>query len=159
MASRFPQRLRDDSGTSLIEAALITPLLLLLTFAIVDFGAVFYAYLALENGASLATRHAVTGNLVDDPANPGSPLSREESIKAAMRQATPTLTIADSAFSFSHRAPGAGAWVGGVGGPGDLERVSIDYTWRFFTPVIGIFFPDGQLTLRVDSAMKNESYE
>ena len=48
MGSRFRKRLRDDTGTSLIEAALITPLLLILTFAIVDFGAVFYAYLALE---------------------------------------------------------------------------------------------------------------
>ena len=43
MASRLQKRLRDESGTSLIEAALITPLFLLLTFAIADFGAVFYA--------------------------------------------------------------------------------------------------------------------
>ena len=41
----------------------MTPLLLLLTFSIVDFAALFYVYLALENGASQATRYAVTGQV------------------------------------------------------------------------------------------------
>lgn len=160
MASRFRKRLRDDSGTSMIEAALITPLLLLLTFAIVDFGAVFYAYLALENGVSQATRFAVTGRVMDDPANPGTPLNRRASIMAAMRDATPTLTIPDSAFTFASRAPSGGAWVTGApGGPGDLEKVSVSYTWTFMTPIIGAFFTNGQLSLQVDSAMKNEGFQ
>jgi TadE-like protein len=159
MASRFRQRLQDERGTSLIEAALITPLLLILTFAIVDFGAVFYAYLALENGVSQATRFAVTGNAMDDPANPGTPLSREQAIKTTMRQATPTLTIPDSSFTFAHRAPNGSTWIGGPGGPGELEKVSVNYTWTFMTPIIGVFFTNGQLSLQVDSAMKNESFQ
>jgi len=156
MAIRTRSRLRDDRGATLVEAAIITPLFLLLTFAIVEFGAVFYAYLALENGVSLATRYAVTGNLLDDPENPGTPLSREESIKAAMRQGTPTLTLDDSMFTFSHQPPGGGGWIGGPGGPGDVERVTVNYTWQFYTPLIGTFFPDGEVGLRVESAMKNE---
>ena len=74
MAPRVVKRLRDAKGTSLIEAAIITPLFLLLTFSIVDFGALFYAYLALENGVSLASRYGVTGRAMDDPLNPGTPL-------------------------------------------------------------------------------------
>ena len=58
----FVRRLRDTAGTSIVEAAIITPLLLLLTLSIVDFGALFYVYLALENGVSQATRFGVTGN-------------------------------------------------------------------------------------------------
>ena len=73
---RILRRLRDTSGTSIVEAAIITPLLLLLTLSIVDFGVLFYVYLALENGVSQATRFAVTGNLMDDPSNPGTNLSR-----------------------------------------------------------------------------------
>ena len=42
------------SGQSMLEAAFITPLLLLLTFAIVDFSALLYVHLALENGVSQA---------------------------------------------------------------------------------------------------------
>jgi len=151
------RRLRGSQGNSLIEAAIITPLLLLLTFAIVDFASLLYAYLALENGVSQATRFAVTGNLMDDPDNPGGMLSREESIKAAMRRATPTLTIADAAFTFSHLPAGGSAWVGGTGGPDDVGKVTINYTWTLLTPLIRPFFANGQIGLTVESAMKNES--
>ena len=34
--------LRDCSGTNLLEAAIVTPLLLVLTFGIVDFASMFY---------------------------------------------------------------------------------------------------------------------
>ena len=52
------RRISDATGSTLLEAAIITPLLLLLTFSIVDFGSMFYVYLALENGVSQATRFA-----------------------------------------------------------------------------------------------------
>jgi hypothetical protein len=153
---RVFRRLSDSKGTSLVEAALLTPLLVLLTISIADFGSLFYVYLALENGASQASRYGVTGNLMDDPLNPGTPLSREDSIKLAMRQATPTLTINDSAFTFTHMAPGGGAWLAGSGGANDIGKVSINYTWPLFNPLLWPFFTGGQITLKVDSAMKNE---
>ena len=152
---RLVRRLKESRGANIVELALTLPLLFLLTFSIVDFGSLFYVYLALENGVSQATRYAVTGNQMDDPDNPGEQLGRADSIKAAMRDATPTLTIDDAAFSFSHMAPG-GAWVSGTGGPSDIEKVTVTYTWTPFTPVIRPFFENGELTLRVESAMKNE---
>jgi hypothetical protein len=154
---RHRSRLRDSRGTSLVEAALITPLLLLLTLSIVDFGVLFYVYLALENGVSQATRYGVTGNLMDDPGNPGTPLSRTDSMKLAMRQAAPTLTINDAAFTFNHMPAGGNAWVGGTGGPSEIEKLSVSYTWTFYNPLMWPFFNNGQITLNVDSAMKNES--
>jgi hypothetical protein len=155
MASRVFKRLGDAKGATLIEAAIITPLFLLLTFSIVDFGALFYAYLALENGVSLASRYGVTGRTMNDPVT-GTPLNHQESLKLTMRQGTPTLTIPDSSFAFTHRSPGGGVWLAGPGGPGELEKVSVTYTWTFLTPLVGAFFPGGQVNLRVDSAMKNE---
>jgi hypothetical protein len=152
----FVRRLRDTAGTSIVEAAIITPLLLLLTLSIVDFGALFYVYLALENGVSQATRYGVTGNAMANPANPAVNLSHDDSIKLAMRQATPTLTIPDAAFTFSHMPPGAGAWQGGSGGPNELAKVSVGYTWRFINPMLWPFFPGGRITLNAESAMKNE---
>ena len=140
----------------MLEAAIITPLLLLLTFSIVDFGALFYVYLALENGVSQATRYGVTGNVMPDPSDPATPLSRVDSIKTAMRQATPTLTINDADFAFSHRPMGGGAWLGGVGGPNEIEKVTVNYTWTLFCPMLWPFFPNGQINLTVDSVMKNE---
>jgi Flp pilus assembly protein TadG len=135
---------------------LITPLMLLLTFGIIDFASMFYVYLALENGVSQATRFAVTGNLQDDPANPGMKLDRVNSIKLTMRQATPTLTLPDAYFTFNHLPVGAASWSAGVGGPGDIEKVTVNYPWTFLTPLIKPFFTGGQLNMQVDSSMKNE---
>ena len=149
MTKRFIAIVRDASGATLIEAAIITPLLLLLTFSIVDFASMFYCYLSLESGVSQATRYAVTG------ATSGGG-SRVDSIKAAMRSATPTLTIPDGAFSFSHMSPGGSSFVSGVGGPGDVERVTINYDWNVMTPLIRPFFTNGKVRFRVESTMKNE---
>ena len=119
-------RWKSSRGANLVEMAVVLPLLLLLTFAIVDFSMLFYAYLSLENGVSLATRYGVTGQQMNDPDNPGNLLSREDSIKVAMRQATPGLVIDDSAFTFDHLA--GGVWTAGSGGPGDISRVTVNYT-------------------------------
>lgn len=148
-ARRAFRRLRDCRGVNMLEAAIITPLLLLVTFAIVDFAAVLYVFLALQNGVSQASRYGITGNAVAGQ-------SRENSIKVAMRQATPTLTLADGAFSFGHLTPGGSTWAGGIGGPNDIDKVTVDYTWQLMTPLLRPFFTNGQIHFRVESAMKNE---
>ena len=147
---RFIKRLRDASGANLLEAALITPLLLLLTLSIVDFASLIYVYLSLENGVSQATRFGVTGTIIGT-------LSREDTLRSAMRDATPTLTIPDGAFTFSHMAAGGTTFVAGTGGPGDVERLQVDYDWDILTPLMWPFFTDGKVHFTVQSTMKNES--
>jgi hypothetical protein len=147
----------DTSGTNLMEAALITPLLLILTFGIVDMAWMFATYVALENGASVATRYAITGNLMDDPLNAGSKLSREDSIKAAMRNATPSVTLIDADFTFTHLPPGGAAWLSGAGGPDDIGKVTVRHDWTPLTPILTPFLTGGKLSVKVDSAMKNEA--
>jgi hypothetical protein len=147
---RFITGLRDTEGANMLEGAIITPLLLLLTFGTIEFASGFYAYLTLQNGVSQATRYGVTGNT-------NGSMSRVDSIKNAMREATPTLTIPDSAFTFQHMAPGGSSWAGGTGGPGEVEKVTVAYTWTFFTPLMRPLFPSGGMTITVDSVMRNES--
>jgi hypothetical protein len=153
IALRFRRGVRDTKGGNLLEAAIITPLLLLLTFGIVDFGAMLYVHLALQNGVAQASRYAVTGNV-----RPG--MTREQSIKAVMREATPSLTLDDGAFSFSNLPPGGAGWVGGLGGANAIDKVRITYTWTILTPVLRPFFSrtNGQLVFTVESAMRNESF-
>lgn len=133
----------------MLEAALITPLLLLVTFAIIEFASIFYCHLALQNGAAQATRFGVTGNVTGT-------LSRVDSMKAAFRQATPTLTVPDAAFTFSHLPVGGGSFVGGSGGPNEVERLTVNYTWKLFTPLLTPFFTNGEIRLKAESTMKNE---
>jgi Flp pilus assembly protein TadG len=123
--------------------------MLLLTIGVFEFGAMFYVFLSLQNGVSQATRYAITGNTAGGA-------SRVDSVKLAMRTTTPTITIPDSAFSFSHLPAGGTTFVGGVGGPGEVEKVTINYTWTFFTPLMRPFFPTGTMRMTVDSTMKNE---
>ena len=151
------RNLRDCSGTNMLEAAIVTPLLLVLTFGIVDFASLFYVYLALENGVSQATRFSITGRTMDDPDNPGTPLSGEGAIRAQMERLTPTINVDDMSFTFTHMVPGSSSWSAGAGGPGDVGRVSVSYSWSPLTPILGPFLDDGQMTLRVESAMRNES--
>jgi hypothetical protein len=142
------RRIGDSSGQTLLEAALVTPILLLVTFAIIDFALILYVYLALESGVSQAARYGVTGNVM-----PG--MTREQSIKAEMRRATPTLTIPDHAFQFSHLS--GGGWASGIGGPGDIEKVTINYAHNVFVlkPFLSLTSP--QINLTVESTMRAES--
>lgn len=151
---RLLERLRDARGANLVEAAILAPFLLLLTFGVVEFAMLFYVYLALENGASQASRYGVTGQVLQNQ-------TREASVKAAMRRATPTLTLDDGAFSFSYMPlNGPPNWLNGIGGPNDISKVTINYTWTFVTPIIRPFFgSDGSIQLTVESAMKNESFQ
>ena len=52
--------------------------------------------------------------------------------------------------------PGSSSFVSGVGGPGAIERVTIDYDWDIMTPLIRPFFTGGKIHFKVESTMKNE---
>ena len=148
---RALRRLRDATGANLVEAAFMTPLLLLLTFGMVDFASVLYVYLALENGVTQASRYGVTGSTM------GS-MTRDDSIRTAMRNSTPSLTLPDTAFSFSFLPVGGSTWQTGLGGPNEISKVSVNYTWDLMTPLVGKFFTNGQINITVESAMKNEPF-
>ena len=69
----------------------------------------------------------------------------------------PTLTIPDSDFTFTNLPAGSTVWISGAGGPGDIGKVSINYTWKLFNPMLWPFFSNGQINLVAESAMKNEA--
>ena len=73
-----------------------------------------------------------------------------------MRNATP-LTIADGAVHVQPHGAGRRRVGGGTGGPGDIDKVTVTYTWTMMTPLLRMAFTGGQITLQVDSAMKNEA--
>jgi Flp pilus assembly protein TadG len=149
---RLTRFLRGREGTNLVEAALVSPMLFMVTFAIVDFGMIIYAHTALENGVGLATRYAVTGRVIAGE-------TRETSIKEAMRDATPTITIPNEAFTFSHIPAGGATWLAGVGGPNDIGRVQVDLDWDLMTPFASALFTNGSYHIGVESVMRNERFE
>jgi Flp pilus assembly protein TadG len=144
------RRLQDSDGANLIEAALILPLILLVIFALMEFGGILYTRMALQNGVSQATRFAITRNVM-----PGQ--SREASIRTVLRRETPTLTLTDTDITFSHMVPGAADWTSGTGPANSIERVTVTYRWPIMTPFMDMFFSSDTVIIRAESAMKNES--
>ena len=52
-----------EKAQGLVEFALILPVLLLSLFVLVELARVFHAWIAVENGARIGSRYAVTGEL------------------------------------------------------------------------------------------------
>ena len=148
-----PRRVRRWSrGAALAETGIIITLLIPITFAVLDFAGILYAFQAMQNGVSQATRFAVTGNHGTDGS--GAALPRDDSIRQAMRAATPGFQIADNAFTFYNVSKGTSD----TGGPKDIIRVTVAYDWQLLTPFLRPFFPGGYVTIRVASTMRNEPY-
>jgi hypothetical protein len=151
-------RWTSEKGQSLVEAAFVLPILFLLIFGIIEFSFLFYVYQSMEYGISEATRYGITGQLKPDPANPGNNLNQENSIKLVMRQRNPSIVLSDGSFTFEHWNSTGSAWTTGYGAPNDISRVTVNYNWRPFTPLIRALFTGGQLPLRVSATMLNEGY-
>ena len=148
------RRLSDAKGANLVEAAIITPLLLLLTLCIVDFSAMFYCYLALEHGVSQATRYAVTGQ---EMSTGGTPIGREASIKSAMRELDADADHPGRRVQLQLHAAERRDWSGGARRP-ERRRPGHRHLHLELHDAAGPpFFTNGQINLRVQSTMKNEA--
>jgi hypothetical protein len=55
------RRFKAAPAQSMVEFAMALPVLLLLTFGVIEFGRLLQAWLALENGARFGARYAITG--------------------------------------------------------------------------------------------------
>jgi Flp pilus assembly protein TadG len=58
---------RDERGQSMVEFALVLPVLLLVLFAIVQFGVVFNRYVALTDAVRAGARKAAVSRQATDP--------------------------------------------------------------------------------------------
>jgi hypothetical protein len=87
MNSITQNRNRGDSGQSLVEFALVVPLLLLLVFGIIEFGRVYHAQLVVASAAREGARKAAVNG---DP----------DTIGAAIQNAAATLNVTATEVSY-----------------------------------------------------------
>lgn len=139
-----PWRLRrgrrgGESGQSLVEFALVLPLLLVLLFALVDFGRGFQAWIQVTNGAREGARvGAVRGTAAQ--------------IESRVRSATAGLDQSKLSVAASNVQ----------GAPGQSVVVTVSYRWDLITPVsplLGLLSGGsvaGTLTLRSAADMRLE---
>jgi Flp pilus assembly protein TadG len=147
------QGMRRNRGGTFVEFALVIPLFFLLTFAIVDFGYLFYMKLTLENAVRQAGRFAITGDHLTG--TNGVTETRIQSIIQTATQAAAGFPISNVQIS---TVQGGTNYVGSAGGPGDPVTISLSVTYTFFTHFIGKFFPGGKDTYPVSVTFRNENF-
>ena len=141
-----PAPSRRLGGQSLVEFAIVLPLLLLLVFAIMDFGRLFFTQETLQHAVREAGRFAVTGRQLADPDGNGGQLSRQSSIISTLRKAAIGLPIESENIQITD------------GGSGGTVRIEVTYEMKLITPIIGQFFEDGRYKFTVATAFKNEPF-
>jgi hypothetical protein len=126
--------LLNDKGQSIVETALVLPLIVLILTGIIDFGFLFSNYLQISNAARDAARSAAIGMLDSD-------------INVLITNMTPTLVPEDRTVTIT---PPEGSRV-----KGEEVKVSISYDYHLLTPVISSIVPN-PITLNADTSMRME---
>lgn len=106
---------RNEKGQSLVEFALVIPLLLLILMAIIEFGFLFNSYLVISNASREGARLASLG---------GSDYSVEERVKLVssnLDELNLTVTISPNELNR---------------GRGDMVQILVEYDYQLLSPII-----------------------
>jgi hypothetical protein len=122
-------------GQSMVETALVLPIIVLILMAIIDFGLLFNNYIVLSNASREASRKASVGGT-------------DAQITALITSLTGTLNAAERTVSIS---PAQALRVHGA-----QVTIIITYDNHLLTPVVGAFFPGGTAVLESKTVMRVE---
>ena len=126
--------IKNNSGQSMVEFALVLPILLLLVMGIIEFSFIFANYLAMSNASREAARAISLGN-TDTVAE-----QRIYDVASILEKSRLSIDIDP---------------VGGTRTQGDMVTVSLVYEYNFLTPIMdGLFSQEFKLqtsvTMRVE---------
>lgn len=137
-ARRIPAR--KSLGQSIVEFALVAPLVLLLIFGIIDIARLIQAQVSVDNAARQGLRFAITGEQERDPSDTFW-ITRTVSIvnraKAGLTGLPLSNTNDTNVAGFSEvriNPPDAG-------GPGQVVEITVYYNIEMLTPLVNIVLP------------------
>jgi Flp pilus assembly protein TadG len=151
--------LRERRGQTLVEFALVLPIILLMLFGLIDLGVMFYVNLTMQQAVRQGTRSSVVGS------SSGGPTQRKalvQSIKDSSNglydmnvHSQPQLTT----YIVTPGSPTFTNFTGAnIGGAGQIVMVQLDYTWPLLTHVLSPFFPNDEYSFKVKATMRNEDF-
>lgn len=126
--------LRNQKGQSLVEFAIILPLLLLLVMGIIEFGMMLNSYLAINNAAREGARAGIVG-------------SRNNEIQNSILSTSPALDAQNLIITIT---PSDGSRKSG-----DTLTVKVTYNYYFTIPILGNIF-NSVVPLNVQVSMRIE---
>lgn len=126
-------------GQAIPEFALVLPVLLLLMLAAVDFGRIFFSYVAVRNAASQGAAYAAAAPT--DTSGIGARVRQEANVQAQGGEGALTVGV-DCVDGFSGSAMDCSSAPGGSG-PGNRVKVTVTELFTFLTPFMNDFFGGG----------------
>jgi Flp pilus assembly protein TadG len=124
--------IKNQKGQSLVEFAIILPIILLLLMGIVEFGMMLNSYLTIQNVAREGSRLGIVG---------GSDVE----IDTLIRNISPNLTPADLTVDITPAEDSRNS--------GETLTVSITYNYHMTVPIISALF-NNVIVLRSQSSMR-----
>ena len=154
---------RGSSGQSLVEFALVFPIIALLAFAFIDIGRAVFAYNTLTNSARESARVAIV-NQVDPVAAPWnclankpveSALSPNWTFRGCAVAAGASIGVAPADVTVDYEAPaGSALECDTVVNVGCIVTVTVATSWSPITPVAGSLI--GPISMSATSEMPVE---
>ena len=120
---------RDERGATLVEFAIVAPVLILALVACFDFARALNAYVIVANASREGARYASVHPGADDREIRGYLVTRI----APLDPLALTVTLAPYSRTTDTR------WVAGVPAPGTVS-VTINYSWTAATGLVSVFF-------------------
>jgi Flp pilus assembly protein TadG len=120
---------KAEKGQSLLEFALIVPILLIILAGVLDLGRLYYAYVAVTDAAAEGASYAAIHPQAYERAEV---LQRAQEASGALVQIDPTMVQVDCP------AVAAGAPI----------TVTVSYSFTVATPLLNVIVPSGELRLR-----------
>jgi Flp pilus assembly protein TadG len=149
-----PQGRLRQSGSTLVEFAIIAPAFLLLMIGIIELSMAYFANLTMQHAVREGARYAVTGNSDLDPN--ASNQQRYQAVIQKMKDSS--MGIYDKVNPVITVNGTSGTSTGMFGNAGDIVVISIDCSWTFATPLMAAIFKDGKTHFVVAATMRNESF-
>lgn len=130
----YLKALTNQSGQSLVEFALILPILLLLIMGIIEFGFIMNSYLTIQNASREGARIGIVG-------------AADLDIRNRVLSDSPNLQAADLTINITPEE--------GSRGPGDTITVAVTYNYHLVTPIISSLL-NNSLVLNAQTSMRIE---
>lgn len=156
MNLKFQREASLERGATVVEFALIIPLLLILLMAIIELGALFWVNMTMQHAVREGARYAITGRFDLDP-NP-NPADRLRPAAVAEKIKLSSLGLYDSVVTDMVVTDPDGNVLAGFGGPGETLVIKLQCSWPLLTPLIRPFFDGGLYNFEVSSTMRNENF-
>lgn len=180
--------LQAREGTTMIEFAVVAPVMFTFFLSTIEFGMLFTASAVLENAASHASRFGLTGAVEEGK-------TREESILAIVKDRASSMINPEEIHLVSkvyehfdqigqeepynddngngaydpgetyNDINGNGQWdndmaSSGAGGAGDIVIYTVTYDWELIIPMIGdMISENGKFPLSATVIVRNEPFE